>query len=133
MNHLTPAPERVIASRARRFRRSLVMALLLSCGALFAGAAPDHPTLTQAAVAATLDLQPSERHRKVARLVGEVIERSHYRQAVLDDKMSSLVFDRYLESLDSNRNYFLASDVAEFERFRFKLDEAIRTGKVEPA
>jgi carboxyl-terminal processing protease len=61
------------------------------------------------------------------------VERSHYRQAVMDDKMSSQVFDRYLESLDGNRSYFLASDVADLDRYRLQLDDAIRTGNVEPA
>ena len=82
---------------------------------------------------AATDLQPSERQRKVARLVDEHIERAHYRQAVLDDKMSSQIFDRYIESLDPTRSYFLASDITDFERYRFKLGDAIRSGAVEPA
>ncbi|HXQ30893.1 MAG TPA: carboxy terminal-processing peptidase [Steroidobacteraceae bacterium] len=114
-------------------RLAVALPALAVVGVLFTGSAPNRPAAAPEARAATVDLQPNERHRKVARLVGEVIERSHYRQAVLDEKMSSQVFDRYLESLDSNRSYFLASDIAELERFRFKLDEAIRTGKVEPA
>jgi carboxyl-terminal processing protease len=114
-------------------RLAIALPALAVVGVLFTGSAPNRPAAAPEARAASLELQPNERHRKVARLVGEVIERSHYRQAVLDEKMSSQVFDRYLESLDPNRNYFLASDVSELDRFRFKLDEAIRTGRVEPA
>ncbi len=84
------------------------------------------------AQAATVGLQASERHRKVARLVGEVIERQHYRQTALDEKMSSEVFDQFFDGLDSSRAYFLASDIAEFEPYRQKLGEVIRTGKLEP-
>jgi carboxyl-terminal processing protease len=125
---LQPRPLRRIG-----LRLAVALPALAVVGVLFTGSAPNRPAAAPEARAATVDLQPNERHRKVARLVGEVIERSHYRQAVLDDKMSSQVFDRYLESLDSNRSYFLASDLSELERFRFKLDDAIRTGKVEPA
>ena len=106
---------------------------LAAVGVLFTGSAPTKAAPTIDSHLATGVLQANERQRKIARLVGEVIERSHYRQTVLDSKMSSEVFDRYLESLDGNRSYFLASDLAEFERYRFTLDEVIRTGNVEPA
>ena len=108
------------------------MPALALVGLLFTGSTANRPAAVPAASPST-ELVPTERHRKVARLVGEVIERSHYRQAVLDEKMSSLVFDRYIESLDGSRSYFLAGDIAELERFRYKLGEAIRTGNVEPA
>jgi carboxyl-terminal processing protease len=114
-------------------RLALILPLLAVAGLLFTGSTANRPAAVPATHVAGTDLQPSERHRKVARLVGEVIERSHYRQAVLDEKMSSQVFDRYIESLDSSRSYFLAADIAELERFRFKLGEAIRTGNVDPA
>ena len=61
-----------------------------------------------------------------------MFERSHYRQAPVNDPVSSLVLDRYLESLDGMRSYFLASDIAEFEKYRYELDDAITTGKLEP-
>ena len=71
-----------------------------------------------------------------ARLRGSsssMFERSHYRQAPVNDPVSSLVLDRYVESLDGQRSYFLASDIAEFERYRYQLDDAIPTGELEPA
>jgi carboxyl-terminal processing protease len=83
--------------------------------------------------AATLDLAPTERHSRVARLVSSMFERSHYRQAPVNDPVSSLTLDRYLESLDGSRSYFLASDIAEFERYRYVLDDAVAGGKLEPA
>ena len=117
----------------RRWRRSgavLVTAIALGVGTLLLGTAPA-PSST--AGATTLDLSPTERHAKVARLVGSMFERSHYRQAPVNDPVSSLVLDRYLESLDGARSYFLASDIAEFERYRYQLDDAVTTGQLEPA
>ena len=114
-------------------RPALMLPLLALAGLLFTGSTANRPAAVPATPQNAGELQPSERHRKVARLVGEVIERSHYRQAVLDEKMSSQVFDRYIESLDSTRSYFLASDIAELEAFRYKLGEAIRTGQIDPA
>jgi carboxyl-terminal processing protease len=125
---LRPRPLRSIAVRLL-----IGLPALALVGVLFTGSAPSHPASPGEATAVPGELQPNERQRKIARLVGEVIERSHYRQAVLDSKMSAEVFDRYIESLDVNRSYFLASDITELERYRFKLDEVIRTGNVEPA
>jgi carboxyl-terminal processing protease len=83
--------------------------------------------------AATVDFAPTERHARVARLVSSMFERSHYRQAPVNDPVSSLVLDRYLESLDGLRSYFTAADIAEFERYRYELDNAIVDGKLAPA
>ncbi len=90
------------------------------------------PALAPAA-ASTTELQPSNRQGRVARLVGELMERQHFRRAEIDDFLSALVFENYLEALDGNRSYLLASDVAEFETYRHRLDDALRSGNVEPA
>ena len=129
----TPNP----SSRPRAglgLRLALLLPALAVVGFLFTGSSGNRPAAVPATQATPGgELQGNDRHRKVARLVGEVIERSHYRQAVLDDKMSSQVFDRYIESLDGSRSYFLASDLAELEQYRYKLGDAIRTGNVDPA
>ena len=50
----------------------------------------------------------------------------HYKRTRLDDDLSSQIFDHYLELLDPNRIYFLASDVQSFERYRSGMDDALR-------
>ena len=40
--------------------------------------------------------------------------------------------DRFIEQLDGSRSYFLASDIADFERFRYQLDDAVVSGQLEP-
>jgi carboxyl-terminal processing protease len=77
-------------------------------------------------------LSPTERQRRVSKLVSNVIERSHYRQSPINDPVSALVLDRFVEQLDASRSYFLAGDIAEFERFRYQLDEAVVNGSLEP-
>ena len=78
-------------------------------------------------------LAPSERHRMVARRVGMILEDTHYRRVDIDDRMSAQVYDRYLDFLDGQHSYFLASDIAEFDRYRLRFDDMIRTGEIEPA
>src|SRR5271168_1268029 len=78
-------------------------------------------------------LQPTEQENYVARRVSDIIAREHYRRAPLDDRLSSLILDRYLDAIDGGRSYFYASDIAEFEKYRYELDDAIKAGDVEPA
>lgn len=52
----------------------------------------------------------------IARVVGRVLERLHYRQAELDDTISEMFLHNYLDALDYNHLFLLQSDVDEFER-----------------
>ncbi len=61
------------------------------------------------------------------------LEKYHYRKAPLDDIMSSRVLDSFLERLDGSRSYFLASDIAEFEGFRYQLDDDLKRGRLDTA
>lgn len=79
------------------------------------------------------DLHSDDRQRQTALIITQVMEKFHYRKLSIDDGMSAEVFDRYLESLDANRSFFSARDVAKFERYRHELDDSLRTGKLEPA
>ena len=83
--------------------------------------------------ATTTVLAPTEQENYVARRVSDIIAREHYRRAPLDDRLSSLILDRYLDAIDGGRSYFYASDIAEFEKYRYELDDAIKSGDVEPA
>ncbi len=78
------------------------------------------------------ELAPVARHEKIGQLVTEFIQKSHYRHASVDDELSSKVLDRYIESLDNNRMYLLASDVAEFEKYRYSLDDMVRSEPLDP-
>ncbi len=76
---------------------------------------------------------PAERQRLLARRIGSILEEAHYRRATIDDRMSEQVLERYLNSLDSQRSYFLASDIEEFSALKHRFDDIIRTGQLEPA
>ncbi|MEZ5499390.1 MAG: carboxy terminal-processing peptidase [Steroidobacteraceae bacterium] len=78
-------------------------------------------------------IAPTVEQKAVARQIGAILERQHYRQARIDDSMSVQIFKRYLESLDSQHAYLLADDIAEFSRYQTQFDDMIRTGQIEPA
>ncbi|MEM7483587.1 MAG: carboxy terminal-processing peptidase [Bacteroidota bacterium] len=59
-------------------------------------------------------------------LITYVLERGHYEPKDLNDNFSSNVFDDFIEILDPTKRYFLASDVRDFEKYRFQIDDEIK-------
>jgi carboxyl-terminal processing protease len=59
-------------------------------------------------------------------LITYVLERGHYEPKDLDDTFSSNVFDDFIDIIDPTKRYFLESDVREFEKYRFMIDDEIR-------
>ncbi len=78
-------------------------------------------------------IAPTDTQRATARKIGRILEEAHYSHAPIDHRMSDIVFQRYLEFLDPQRGYLLASDVNEFSAYRYQFDEMIRTGNIDPA
>jgi carboxyl-terminal processing protease len=117
------------AKRSRWITGIAVCASAVGLAALL-GAAMTPPA---AAPAASAVLAPTDQENYVARRVSDIVAREHYRKAPLDDRLSSLILDRYLDAIDGGRSYFYASDIAEFEKYRYELDDAIKAGDVEPA
>jgi carboxyl-terminal processing protease len=120
---------RPMANRSRWITGIAICASAVGLAALL-GAAMTPPAGVPAAAAV---LAPTEQENYVARRVADIIAHEHYRRAPLDDHLSSLILDRYLDAIDGARSYFYASDIAEFERYRYELDDAIKSGDVEPA
>jgi carboxyl-terminal processing protease len=85
-----------------------------------------------AAVEPLPPLQMSPKHPAIATNVTKLIEELHYSQPHLDNSLSSAILDRYLDTLDGNRMYFTASDIANFNRLRYELDDRTRTGDLQP-
>jgi carboxyl-terminal processing protease len=73
-----------------------------------------------------LRLEPEMDQRYASNIATRFLTNYHYKRTRLDDDLSSQIFDHYLELLDPNRIYFLASDVESFERYRSGMDDALR-------
>jgi carboxyl-terminal processing protease len=77
-------------------------------------------------------IAPGDRERMIARQVGALLQDAHYSRIRIDDALSPRVMDKFLESMDGQRAYFLASDIEEFAPLRMRFDDMIRTGDIEP-
>ena len=89
-------------------------------------------TASNQAAVADEALMPESRHENIGELVTQFIQKSHYLRVSVDDDLSSRVMDRYIEALDRNRMYLLASDIEYFEGFRHRLDDVVRSQPLDP-
>ncbi len=65
----------------------------------------------------------------------EILERlqeKHYKRLEINDALSELYLDAYIESLDPQKSYFLESDIVEFNKWRNLLDDFLLNGEVSP-
>ena len=77
-------------------------------------------------------IQPEKKHEKIGALVERFIERSHYNHTKVDDELSSLIFKKFIESLDENRSYFIKDEINAFEIYRFKIDDMLGSDAIDP-
>ncbi|MGF6220890.1 carboxy terminal-processing peptidase [Pseudomonas frederiksbergensis] len=73
-------------------------------------------------------LQP-DRDEVIASLnVVELLKRHHYSKPPLDDARSVIIYDSYIKLLDPSRSYFMASDIAEFDKWKTQFDDFLKSG-----
>ena len=82
-----------------------------------------------------LPAAPTTDQATTSRLVHGLLSDSRYayRPRALDDALSQDVLKRYLETLDPGKVFLTAQDVAAFGKYSTRLDDAIKSGQVDPA
>jgi carboxyl-terminal processing protease len=105
-----------------------VYLLVLLAAALACKASPSKPIKVAAS-----DLVPDEQQVIVCKKIAELITNYNYKKVELNDSISTIVFNRYIKSLDENHSYFLASDVKDFEKYKTVLDDDIKSGNLNDA
>ncbi len=58
-------------------------------------------------------------------IIKYVLEKYHYNSIEINDEFSEDMFDTYIDLLDSQKKYFLASDYREFKNYKFQLDNQL--------
>jgi carboxyl-terminal processing protease len=105
----------------KRFYFVLVIGAALACSA-----APSKPII----VDGVTNLVPTEQQSTACKAVAGLISGSNYKKVPLNDSLSVVIYDRFIKSLDENRNYLLASDIADFEKYKTTLDDDIKNGNL---
>jgi len=71
-------------------------------------------------------LKPKKEHPNVLFVTLNLLESYHYRKISINDSLSSAIYDNYISSLDPSKSYFLASDIAYFEKYRQLIDDELK-------
>ena len=72
-----------------------------------------------------------EIHGETAVSLLEELQTKHYRTVEVDDNFSSAIFDSLIDTLDNSHIYFLRSDIDELSKYRYTLDDSLKSGSVE--
>lgn len=68
----------------------------------------------------------SDKDKLLIQLITYVLEQGHFSPQDVNDDFSANVFDDYLNQIDPFKRYFYASDIKEFERYKYQLDDQIK-------
>ena len=109
----------------KRSLASTALALVLGLSAL--------PLAAKTTTVTSWDYLQPDREQVIASLnVVELLRRHHYNKPPLNDERSIQIYDNYLKLLDPSRSYFTAADIAEFNQWRTKFDDLLKSGDLEP-
>lgn len=70
-------------------------------------------------------------HPLEEQLLISLLSRYHYKKFDLNDSLSQVIFNRYLDALDKGKNYFLLSDIESFKSNEFNIDDFLLKGDVQ--
>ncbi len=59
-------------------------------------------------------------------LITYVLEKGHYEPKAINDEFSVNVFEDFIDVIDPTKRYFVASDIAEFEKYKYQIDDEIK-------
>ncbi|MFJ7283173.1 carboxy terminal-processing peptidase [Pseudomonas sp. NPDC099000] len=105
----------------KHFFPSTALALFIGIGLM--------PMSSNAFAANSWDKLQPDRDEVIASLnVVELLKRHHYSKPPLDDARSVIIYDSYLKLLDPSRSYFMASDIAEFDKWKTQFDDFLKSG-----
>lgn len=110
-----------------RARQQLFIVLFVTFGMLLTGISTADTRQT-----ALESLSPTAEHKQATEVISFLMQRYHYSRVSVDDGLSEQIFDRYLDLLDPQKTFFLASDIREFEKFRLKFDDALGNAQLDP-
>ncbi|MFL2566640.1 MAG: S41 family peptidase, partial [Schleiferiaceae bacterium] len=72
-----------------------------------------------------------DKEKLVLQLMYDALTSIHYQPKVVDDSLSSKVFDFYIKSLDSQKRFLHKGDVEELNAYRYQLDDELKLGSTD--
>ena len=77
------------------------------------------------------DLKPTPAQMKAEGLAIRILSNYHYRKIDLNDSLSAEIYEKYLDDIDHGKLYFLASDVAKFDKYKYSFDDFLKNDELQ--
>ena len=79
----------------------------------------------------TKSTEDPDKDKLLLQLITYLLEEGHFSPKDINDEFSAEVFTSYLEQLDPFKRYFYASDIKEFEAFKYQIDDQLKNYELE--
>ena len=76
------------------------------------------------------NIQPDEKQSIVCKTIAQMISNYNYKKVALNDSLSTVIYNRYIKLMDESHNYFLASDLQDFDKYKIMLDDDVKEGNL---
>ncbi|HRV54675.1 MAG TPA: tail-specific protease, partial [Mangrovimonas sp.] len=67
-----------------------------------------------------------DKDKLLVQVITYVLERGHFDPKELNDDFSAQVYEAYIDRLDPLKRYFFKSDIDEFEKYKYDLDDQLK-------
>ena len=108
----------------KSYKSVLLIAILLAVTPIQSQLAEDEN------IPAILSENPVDSH--LLKLVAALSEQAHFSRKKITNELSPFILINFLEKLDPGKMYFTRSDIRYFQRYRYKIDDALKQGNLEP-
>lgn len=93
----------------------------------------DVSALSRSDPESTAGFSPKDSYKRTTHRVLAQLQHHHYKPLKINDDLSSILLDEYIDYLDKGRQLLTTQDITQFEQYRHKLDNQIENGKVDLA
>ena len=76
-------------------------------------------------------IEPDVKYQIEDQLITSLLTRYHFKKFNINDSLSNIIYDRYINSLDHGKNYFLSEDIKAFDMYKNRLDDNLISGDVQ--
>src|ERR1700744_792637 len=104
------------------------LSLVLVIGATLACSAK--PAKMNKRVDGSNNIQPDEQQSIVCKTIATMISKYNYKRVDLNDSISAVIYNRYIKMMDESHNYFLASDIQDFDKYKTVIDDDVKEGNL---
>lgn len=74
----------------------------------------------------TKEFDDPDKDKLLLDLITYVLQKGHYDPKDINDQFSAEVYEDFIKGLDPLKRYFLASDIAEFSKYKTEIDDQIK-------